>query len=193
MEKAKKKKTVAKKAPTRKVGGQSKTFLPIQSENIKPTRPRGQETDVKVKIPDGKLDWLETPLKFRNQIERYFDYGANTYLSKVGNIEVELPLYTWSGLALYLGFSSRDALTKFGRKKEYKELVEKAKLVVERAYEERLHSSNPTGAIFALKNFGWTDATEKNVNVNVNPFVKLMQEASKRDKIIIEDTTAEEL
>ncbi len=84
-------------------------------------------------------------------------------------------------------------MTKFGRKKEYKELVEKAKLVVERAYEEKLHSSNPTGAIFALKNFGWTDATEKNVNVNVNPFVKLMQEASKRDKIIIEDTTAEEL
>ena len=190
MEKAKKKKTVAKKAPTRKVGGQPKTFLPIQSENIKPIRPRGQETDVKVKIPDGKLDWLETPLKFRNQIERYFDYGANTYLSKVGGIEVELPLYTWSGLALYLGFSSRDALTKFGRKKEYKELVEKAN-VVERA-EEKLHSSNPTGAIFALKNFGWTDATEKNVNVNVNPFVKL-QEASKRDKIIIEDTTAEEL
>lgn len=37
---------------------------------------------------------------------------------------------------------------------------------VENAYEQRLGEHSPTGAIFALKNFGWKDKTEAEVNTN---------------------------
>jgi hypothetical protein len=137
--------------------------------------------------------WCASALKFRNKVDEYFDTGANTVTSKINGVEVTQKIYTWAGLAYYLGFSSRDSLNTFGKKPEFKELVEKAKLVVERTYEEKLHSSNPAGGIFALKNFGWTDTTKTDMSLTINPFQKLMESATSKQKIenktnnIIED------
>ena len=127
--------------------------------------------------------WCQTALKFRNKVDEYFDVGAHTYTIKKGDEEITQKLYTWTGLALYLGFSSRPSMVAFGKKnREFKEILEKALLRVEMGYEEKLHSSNPTGAIFALKNsiYGWTDNTKTDVNVNVNVFENLLKQAGKR-------------
>lgn len=124
--------------------------------------------------------WCATPLKFRNKVEEYFNTGANTYTIKKGDVEIEQKVYTWTGLAYYLGFSSRDSMNTFGNKPEFKEIVAKAKLVVERAYEEKLHSTNPAGGIFALKNFGWTDTSKTDLTITVNPLEKLMKAAGRR-------------
>jgi hypothetical protein len=40
--------------------------------------------------------------------------------------------------------------------------------MIEIEYEKQLRSGNVTGAIFALKNFGWRD-TQHNVNENKEP------------------------
>ena len=68
---------------------------------------------------------------------------------------------TVTGLALYLGYTSRQALLDNEKRddqpQELVDAIKRAKLRVQLAYEERLHGNNPTGAIFALKNFGWKD------------------------------------
>lgn len=67
---------------------------------------------------------------------------------------------TWTGLALALGFTSRLALDNQEVREGFSEIVSRARLVVENAYEERLAGPAAAGAIFALKNIGWSDKQE---------------------------------
>ena len=71
----------------------------------------------------------------------------------------ELPV-TLTGLIRHLGLSSRQSLDEYANYEGFSDSVKKAKLVVEQAYEDRLHGNSPTGAIFALKNMGWSDRRE---------------------------------
>jgi len=67
---------------------------------------------------------------------------------------------TWTGLALFLGFSSRQSIAEYLNYEGFSDSVKKAKTFVEYEYEKRLAGNSPTGAIFALKNFGWSDRQE---------------------------------
>lgn len=67
---------------------------------------------------------------------------------------------TVTGLALHLGFTSRQALLNYQGKEEFVDAIKEAKLRIEQYYEENLLSKNLGGAVFALKNFGWVDKTE---------------------------------
>lgn len=68
---------------------------------------------------------------------------------------------TWSGLANYLGFESRQSLEDYKKKEKFSYSIKKALLRIEEKYETKaIYSGNPTGAIFALKNFGWRDKQE---------------------------------
>lgn len=65
---------------------------------------------------------------------------------------------TVTGLALHLGFSSRQSLiNNEGYSEEFLDAIKRAKTRVEQYYEEHLVGSNAAGSIFALKNFGWKD------------------------------------
>jgi hypothetical protein len=70
------------------------------------------------------------------------------------------PKVTISGLALYLGFESRQSFYDYEEKEEFSYIVKRSRLFVEMTYEERLAGNNCTGSIFALKNMGWKDKTE---------------------------------
>jgi len=125
--------------------------------------------------------WCASPLKFRNKIDEYFDGGANTVREIVRGEEVIRPVYTWSGLSYFLGFTRKEDLDDFGKKfPDFKVTAARGKLLCERALEERLQSVNPSGAIFGLKNFGWTDNTRTDVNITINPFEKLLKAAGKK-------------
>lgn len=67
---------------------------------------------------------------------------------------------TLTGLILHLGLSSRQSLDDYGKRPEFIDSVKRAKLIVECEYEKRLANVSPTGAIFALKNMGWSDRQE---------------------------------
>lgn len=67
---------------------------------------------------------------------------------------------TVTGLALYLGFDSRQSLYDYGKKEDFSYIIKKAKTLVENGYEKQLYSRNATGAIFALKNMNWSDKKE---------------------------------
>lgn len=81
-----------------------------------------------------------------NKIIEYFDYCN----------ENNEPL-TVTGLALFLGFESRQSLYDYKKKNVYSYIIKRATLVIENGYEKNLHGDKNTGSIFALKNMGWID------------------------------------
>lgn len=91
-----------------------------------------------------------------------FDDAVNVYvaLCKADNAPI-----TWTGLALALGFATREAIDEYLNYDGFSDSVKRAKLIVQNAYEMRLAGPTPTGAIFALKNFGWHDKQEVTADV----------------------------
>lgn len=74
---------------------------------------------------------------------------------------VRYPCFTTvTGLALFLGFESRQSIYDYEKDGTFSYIIKNARLRVEEQYEQRLHGSTPTGAIFALKNMGWKDKVE---------------------------------
>lgn len=67
---------------------------------------------------------------------------------------------TITGLALFLGFVSRQSFYEYKEKPEFTYTIKRARLRVEQVYEQHLFSKTPAGAIFALKNLGWSDKQE---------------------------------
>jgi len=68
--------------------------------------------------------------------------------------------YSITGLSLIVG--SRQLIQDYQNRDEYKDIIIRAKLIIEHSYEMSLRKSKQTASnfIFALKNFGWTDKTE---------------------------------
>ena len=64
---------------------------------------------------------------------------------------------TLSGLAYELGFASRQSMYDYEKNKKHSYTIKRARLKIESHYEQRLNTQYSTGAIFALKNFGWRD------------------------------------
>jgi hypothetical protein len=106
------------------------------------------------------------PLKFKsieelqNKIDAFFI-----------ECDVKEEPYTITGLALALD-TTRQTLINYEDRPEYLDTIKKAKARVENYAEKRLFTGQPTGPIFALKNFGWKDKTETEhsggVTINVN-------------------------
>src|SRR5690348_2640756 len=101
------------------------------------------------------------PLKFKSAAE--ITFRAEEYFA--AQRDAEKPI-TVTGLCLALG-TIRHTLDDYQSGKyddkdpDFSEAVKKAKLVCENYAESRLYGNNPTGAIFALKNFGWTDKIQQ--------------------------------
>lgn len=89
---------------------------------------------------------------------------------------------TISGIALTLGFNSVQSLYDYENREEYSALIKRARLIVANGYEKKLHGTNVTGAIFALKNMGWKDTTtneSRQLRVNVTAASKEVEGFSK--------------
>lgn len=71
---------------------------------------------------------------------------------------------TVNGLALHLGFTSRQSLINYGGKPEFVDVVKRARTILENAWEQRLVGPNAAGTIFWLKNQGWSDKTEQEIS-----------------------------
>ena len=123
--KEKKEPKVYAEGEERKKGGRpKKVYTPEELIEKDEREKRRLENTVANRSKEFVQPWCETVLKFRNKVDAYFDTGANTYTLKKGDEEVTQKLYTWTGLAYFLGFSSRESLNKFGKRPEFKEIVE---------------------------------------------------------------------
>ena len=77
---------------------------------------------------------------------------------KTGDSGPEPPTIT--GLALFLGFNSRREYETYERKRKYAPALKRGRLLIEAAYEKKLHQQPASGAIFALKSMGWNEHPE---------------------------------
>lgn len=97
-------------------------------------------------------------------VQEYFEKGVKMKTVILGppnaRYSIKLPVPTITGLCLYLGFESRQSFYEYEQKPEFTYTIKKARLLIETEYEEMLQAGNTSGAIFALKNFGWTDRQE---------------------------------
>ena len=112
---------------------------------------------------------------------RQFEERAEAYFRECEAREEPVLL---TGLILALGLSSRSALDEYAQRPEFLNSVKKAKLRVEMEYEKALHSRNPSGPIFALKNFGWTDKQDVELSggVKVKTLADLIMDAENWEK-----------
>lgn len=103
------------------------------------------------------------PLKFKSAAE--ITEKAERYFAE--QRENDKPI-TVTGLCIALG-TIRHTLDDYQSGKyddkdpDFSTAIKKAKLICENYAEMRLYGNNPTGAIFALKNFGWTDKVQNEV------------------------------
>lgn len=103
----------------------------------------------------GRPSKFETAEEMTYKIDEYF----KSY--KPGQIPVLGYKPTVCGLALYLGFESRQSIYDYRDKsEEFSYIIKRALTFIEMNYEQNLESKNPAGAIFALKNMGWTDSKD---------------------------------
>ena len=102
-------------------------------------------------ILGGKPLKFATPQDLKNAIDKYLE-------------ETPVEQYTVTGLALAIG-ASRQLLLDYEDRPAYQKFVKEAKLIVENSYELSLRKNGRSGDIFALKNFGWKDKTESDINV----------------------------
>lgn len=101
------------------------------------------------KRPVGRPRLYQSPEAFDAKVDEYYHSCKET-----GE-----PI-TWTGLALYLGFSSRQSIDEYQEYEGFSDSVKRAKLLVEWAYEKRVLGANAAGPIFVLKNMGWSDKQE---------------------------------
>lgn len=112
----------------------------------------------------GRPPIFETVDDLANAIDDYFQNGVTkrkVVIGKGENTRVEeIPVPTITGLCYYIGFESRQSFYDYEDKDEFSYTIKRARLFIEKEYEEQLSVGNTTGAIFALKNMGWRDKTE---------------------------------
>lgn len=83
---------------------------------------------------------------------------------------------TISGLSFWLGFDSRQTMYNYEANGEFGYVIRRLRLFVESCYEARLHTATPSGAMFALKNMGWTDKMEVDMKNNGGKFGSTMSD-----------------
>jgi hypothetical protein len=126
-----------------------------------------QEIEQKTIDLGGRPPFFETPEKLQEAISEYFITGVKKRKVVVGKgeqrriEEIEVPTIT--GLCYALGFESRQSFYDYEQKEGFAYTIKRARLFIENEYEEQLSVGNTIGAIFALKNFGWSD--EHNLNI----------------------------
>ena len=102
-----------------------------------------------------QIDKYKDPAKMKAKAQEYFNA-----------CEVNGESYTLTGLVLHLGLNSRSNLRTYRERAEFKEAVDWMMLHVENRYEVDLMNKNKNfvGAMFALKNMGWSDGGKSSDN-----------------------------
>lgn len=92
--------------------------------------------------------------------------GAGIIKSEPFKSTTRISKPTVTGLALALGFADKTTLYEYRDRDEFSYSVKRALMMIENYHEEGLSENNVAGRIFALKNMGWKDKSESDVNLN---------------------------
>ncbi len=117
----------------------------------------------------GRPPIYKTSAELQKKIDEYFkncpDKKTLTAFDKKSGefVTYEIATPIISGLVSYLGFESRQSFYDYENKLEFSYTIKKARLRIETEYEKQLYMDKCTGAIFALKNLGWKDTSQKEI------------------------------
>ena len=127
----------------------------------------------------GRPPMYKTKEEIQEKIDDYFEKckgrpllkdDGTPYLDKIGlPIVLDARPLTITGLALALGFNSRQALLNYEGREEFNDTIKRAKAVVEQYAEERLFDKDgANGAKFSLANNfeGWKEKQQIDANVD---------------------------
>lgn len=118
--------------------------------------------------PGGRPRIYESLEELEQAIEDYFFpeqdiIGVSGYpTGEKKKIRISKPSVT--GLALALGFADKTTLYEYRDRPEFSYPIKRSLTMIEQWHEERLSENSVAGAIFALKNMGWKDKTETDLN-----------------------------
>lgn len=73
---------------------------------------------------------------------------------------------TIAGLALFLGFNSRQDFDDYEVKGKFADVLKRARLRIEAMYEEKLYQQSSAGAVYALKNVGRNNGADSKTKKN---------------------------
>lgn len=137
----------------------------------------------------GQPKKYETKEELQAAIDKYF---YNSTHDKDGNERDKEKPISITGLALALGFASRQSIADYNGKDEYSYTIKQAKLRIENFLEERLLSNNVAGVIFNLKNnYGWKDKLDiggdLDLNVNNLSDAELDEQIAEKERILKEE------
>ena len=91
-----------------------------------------------------------------------FDYMVDLF---VATCEAKNEPLTIPGLTLFLGFADKSSLYHYQKKKAFANSVKRARTLIEESTVKRSMGSHAAGAIFMLKNMGYTDRQ----NIQIDP------------------------
>ena len=115
-------------------------------------------------LKTGRPPKFDNPEMLERLIDEYFEKGGTSRTFIVGSgankRDVTINIVTITGLCLYCGFESRQSFYDYEEKPGFTYIIKRARIKIERMYEENLQYGNTIGSIFALKNMGWHDRTE---------------------------------
>lgn len=157
----------------------------------------------------GQSPMYSDPEKLDQKIQEYFTWCKGEYIIKEGQrfTKSKLPdgtvneiteTYEYehcvrdpetpsvTGLAYFLGFESRQSMYDYQKKADFAYIIKRGIIQIEKRYESGLWNDRPTGAIFALKNMGWTDRTETDITTK-GQSINNMIDASKLSDDTLDD------
>jgi len=107
------------------------------------------------------------------------DAANKPFIDSKGNQMYELNPPTISGLALHLGFVNRASMYDYEQRGEFSDTIKKARTRCEQWIEKNgiEGKTPPAMAIFALKNYGWTDKPEKQETDDTGSDLSILQQA----------------
>lgn len=125
----------------------------------------------------GRPRKFKTQVSMQKAIDTYFakcrptvitDKNGKAVTDKNGRPVMTLNPPTISGLALHLGFVNRQSMYDYENRGEFSDTIKTARLRCENWVEIAGLEGNtpPAMAIFALKNYGWTDKSEVELNTD---------------------------
>ena len=142
-------------------------------------------TEKKINL-GGRPPIFDTPEDMQILIKEYITNCPDTQMRmfklKDSILEKLVPCPTITGLVLYLGFCDRQSFYDYEKKDKFTCTIKTARTFIENVY-EKLLQQGLTAAMFALKNFGWTDSQEIKLK-QTNDFTNIDKEGKTFEELV---------
>lgn len=114
----------------------------------------------------GRPPFFKNSEELQKKIDEYIENCPEKFtILEDDGTELVVPRYTISGLAYFLGFTSRQSFYDYEKVDEFSYTIKRARFFIEKEYEKQLQNKSCAGIIFALKNLGWQDKQEIDTNI----------------------------